>query len=334
MLGGLALKWKWRERQAKLGNPPTSEHRDRAGPSLLAQVCALLRRGNSRDSARTRSPRTHARTSAGHVDKTRSASCRRSASRSPSSTNRSRRSPPALDKLQAETGLDIPIHVDGASGGFIARSCIRARLGLPHSARPFDQRLGTQVRLGASGRRLDRLARESRPARRLDLPRQLSRRRHAHVRAEFFAAGRPDRLPVLPSAPPGTEGYRAVHEICYDVAEHIAKQLPKIGRSNCSSTATATTAFPPCRGLAARRERALLALRSLRSFTLRAAASRGVTMVPNIQDMAVMRILVRHGSAATWPTHCSTICAAAWNTSTRTRSHHKMTADEGVAYTH
>ena len=26
----------------------------------------------------------------------------------------------ALDKLQAETGLDIPIHVDGASGGFIA----------------------------------------------------------------------------------------------------------------------------------------------------------------------------------------------------------------------
>ena len=26
----------------------------------------------------------------------------------------------ALDKLQAETGLDIPIHVDGASGGFLA----------------------------------------------------------------------------------------------------------------------------------------------------------------------------------------------------------------------
>ena len=26
----------------------------------------------------------------------------------------------ALDKLQAETGLDIPMHVDGASGGFLA----------------------------------------------------------------------------------------------------------------------------------------------------------------------------------------------------------------------
>ena len=26
----------------------------------------------------------------------------------------------ALDKHQAETGLDIPIHVDGASGGFLA----------------------------------------------------------------------------------------------------------------------------------------------------------------------------------------------------------------------
>ena len=26
----------------------------------------------------------------------------------------------ALDKYQAETGIDIPIHVDAASGGFIA----------------------------------------------------------------------------------------------------------------------------------------------------------------------------------------------------------------------
>lgn len=29
----------------------------------------------------------------------------------------------ALDKLQGETGLDIPIHVDGASGGFLAPFC-------------------------------------------------------------------------------------------------------------------------------------------------------------------------------------------------------------------
>ena len=26
----------------------------------------------------------------------------------------------ALDELQAETGIDVPIHVDGASGGFLA----------------------------------------------------------------------------------------------------------------------------------------------------------------------------------------------------------------------
>lgn len=29
----------------------------------------------------------------------------------------------ALDQLQKETGLDIPIHVDGASGGFLAPFC-------------------------------------------------------------------------------------------------------------------------------------------------------------------------------------------------------------------
>ena len=29
----------------------------------------------------------------------------------------------ALDKLQQETGLDIPMHVDSASGGFLAPFC-------------------------------------------------------------------------------------------------------------------------------------------------------------------------------------------------------------------
>ena len=59
------------------------------------------------------------------------------------------------------------------------------------------------------------------------------------------------------------------------------------------------------------------------------------TMVPNIQDMAVMRILVRHGfSRDMAELLLDDHAAQRWNTSTRIRVAHKMTAEEGVAYTH
>ena len=46
----------------------------------------------------------------------------------------------ALDELQTRTGLDIPIHVDGASGAFVAPFLQpRSGLGLPVAAGAFDQ---------------------------------------------------------------------------------------------------------------------------------------------------------------------------------------------------
>ena len=69
----------------------------------------------------------------------------------------------ALDRLQKDTGLDIPIHVDGASGGFLAPFA-EPDLGVGFSRAPckIDQRLRPQVRSGAPGRRLGRLARQER----------------------------------------------------------------------------------------------------------------------------------------------------------------------------
>src|ERR1700735_5415455 len=49
----------------------------------------------------------------------------------------------ALDKLQADTGLDVPIHVDGASGAFLAPFCA------PEVA--FDFRLPRVKSISASG---------------------------------------------------------------------------------------------------------------------------------------------------------------------------------------
>ena len=74
--------------------------------------------------------------------------------------------------------------------GWIHRAVPRSRpgVGLPAAASRVDQRLGPQVRAGLSRRRLDRLARRGRPPARPDLLGQLSRRQHAHVRAQLLAA--------------------------------------------------------------------------------------------------------------------------------------------------
>ena len=66
----------------------------------------------------------------------------------------------ALDQLQADTGLDVDIHVDGASGGFPAPFCAPdAAVGLPPPAGEVDQHVGSQVRARAARRRLGHLAR-------------------------------------------------------------------------------------------------------------------------------------------------------------------------------
>ncbi len=58
----------------------------------------------------------------------------------------------ALDELEATKGLDIPVHVDAASGGFIAPFLDpELSVGLPAGAGAVDQRLGTQVRAGLPG---------------------------------------------------------------------------------------------------------------------------------------------------------------------------------------
>ena len=47
-----------------------------------------------------------------------------------------------LDAFEAETGLDVPVHVDGASGAFVAPFVDPDGLGLSPAAGRVDQRLG------------------------------------------------------------------------------------------------------------------------------------------------------------------------------------------------
>ena len=115
--------------------------------------------------------------------------------------------PQALDKLPSDTGLDIDIHVDGASGAFLAPFCAPDVV--------WDFRIPRVKSISTSGHKfglaplgvgLGAVAGQGGPARRPHLPRHLSGRGHARLPDQLLPAGRPDRGPVLQLRPPGEEG--------------------------------------------------------------------------------------------------------------------------------
>ena len=104
----------------------------------------------------------------------------------------------ALDELQQDSGLDIPIHVDGRQRS-IPGSLHTARPGVGFSpgTRQVDQRFWPQIRPGSAGGRLGVVAREAGPARGTDLRGELPRRQHADVCAQLLAAWRRNYLSIL-----------------------------------------------------------------------------------------------------------------------------------------
>jgi len=136
----------------------------------------------------------------------------------------------ALDKLQKDTGLDIPIHVDGASGGFLAPFVEPELL--------WDFRIPRVKSINASGHKygLSPLGvgwviwREKE-----DLPEDL-------VFKVNYLGGEMDTFALNFSRPAGQiiaqyynflrlgkEGYRRIHQACYDTAVYIGKQVDKLG---------------------------------------------------------------------------------------------------------
>jgi len=136
----------------------------------------------------------------------------------------------ALDKLQADTGLDIPIHVDGASGGFLA-PFIQKDL-------EWDFRLPRVKSINTSGHKFGLspigvgwiVWRDS-----SDLPEELIfnvnylggemptfalnfSRPGGQVIAQYFNFLRH-----------GREGYEKIQQACADHGQYIAKEIEKIG---------------------------------------------------------------------------------------------------------
>ena len=93
--------------------------------------------------------------------------------------------------IKAKRDLDIPLHVDGASGGFVWPFLYPdSEVGLPARAGAVDQRVRPQVRPRLPRHRLADLPRGGRPGRGPGLLRELPRQDRRHVHPELL-----DRAP-------------------------------------------------------------------------------------------------------------------------------------------
>ena len=201
----------------------------------------------------------------------------------------------ALDQLQAETGLDIPLHIDGASGGFLA---------------PFvdpdlvwDFRLPRVKSINTSGHKFGLAPlgvgwvvwRDEE-----DLPKDL-------IFSVNYLGGNMPTFALNFSRPGGQivaqyynflrlgkEGYRKIHTACYETAQYLADEITKMGpfevvyngRGGIPALAWKLKDEADC------------------GFTLFDLADRlriygwqvpAYTLPANRQDVAIQRILVRHG---------------------------------------
>ena len=200
----------------------------------------------------------------------------------------------ALDKLEADRGINIPIHVDAASGGFLAPFCDPDLV--------WDFRLPRVKSINTSGHKFGLaplgvgwvIWRDH-----ADLPEELV----FHVN---YLGGDMPTFALNFSRPAGQvvcqyynflrlgfEGYRRVQNACYQTAQHFAAEINKMGPFRIIHGADG--GLPAvCWTLRAEAE----------GFTLYDLSDRlrsrgwqvpAYSLPPNREDLVVQRILVRHG---------------------------------------
>lgn len=203
----------------------------------------------------------------------------------------------ALDGLQERTGLDVPMHVDGASGGFLA----------PFTAPDiiWDFRLPRVKSINASGHKFGLAPlgvgwvvwRDA-----SDLPEDL-------IFEVNYLGGNMPTFALNFSRPGGQiiaqyynfirlgkEGYRRVQQACYDTAMYLAQEIAALGHFDIINDGSPEVGIPAVSWK--------LKEGVEHPFTLFDLADRlrtrgwqvpAYTMPAHREDMAVQRILVRAG---------------------------------------
>jgi glutamate decarboxylase len=244
MLGGLALKWRWRQKMQAQGKP--NDLASAVRPNLVmgtnTQVCwhKFTRYWDveQRDVPLegTENLTDPERAAAACDENTIGVVCVLGSTFTGDYENVVALSA-ALDRLQETTGLDIPIHVDGASGGFVAPFLSPDLL--------WDFKLPRVKSINTSGHKYGPVYpgvgwiiwREA-----VDLPSEL-------VFNVDYLGGSMPTLAINFSRPAsqivaqyynlirlGKSGYRAIHEACQEVAVELGHEIAALGPFKMLST--------------------------------------------------------------------------------------------------
>jgi glutamate decarboxylase len=295
MLAGLALKWRWRERMRAAGKPTDK-------PNLVTgsnvQVCweKFCRYWDVEPKlVPMEGDRYHldAPQAVAHCDENTIGVVAVLGSTFDGSYEPVKEIAAALDKLQSDTGLDVPLHVDGASGAFVA-PFLQPEL-------EWDFRLPRVQSINASGHKYglvypgvgwaiwrDKAA----------LPKDLIfdvNYLGGHMPTFALNFSRPGSEVVAQYfmfASLGRDGYRQVLQTAQDVARHLSKGISEMGPYQLLSDGSELPVF------------AFTLKAEVKNYTVFDVSDRlrmhgwlvpAYTFPENRQDLSVLRIVVRAG---------------------------------------
>jgi len=203
----------------------------------------------------------------------------------------------ALDAYQAATGIDIPIHVDAASGGFLAPFCAPDLV--------WDFRLPRVKSINASGHKFGLaplgvgwvLWRES-----SDLPDEMVfwvnylGGNMRDITLNFSRPGGQIVCQYFNFLRLGAQGYRKVHAACYSTAQYLAKEIAKLGPFEMIYGGDPASGIPALCWKMKEESAANFNLFSLADrLRVRGWQVPAYTLPAHCQELSVQRILVRHG---------------------------------------
>lgn len=242
----------------------------------------------------------------------------------------------ALDQLQADTGLDIPIHVDAASGGFIA-PFIEPDL-------PWDFRLARVKSINASGHKYGLAPlgvgwvvwRDK-----AELPEEL-------IFNVNYLGGNMPTFALNFSRPAGQiiaqyylflrlghDGYRRIQQNGYDTAQYIGREVCKLGPFELFFDGNSKTGLPAISWVIKDGVDAGYSLFDLSDrLRVRGWQVAAYTMPPNIQETVVMRVLVRHGFSRDMGDMLIEDTHRGIEYLLKHRPAARQTAEEGTTFTH
>ncbi len=205
----------------------------------------------------------------------------------------------ALDQLERDTGLDIPIHVDGASGGFLAPFCAPEIV--------WDFRLPRVKSINTSGHKFGLsplgvgwiIWREEQ-----DLPEELIfwvNYLGGNMRDIALNFSRPGGQVVCQYynfLRLGKEGYRKVHTACYQTAEYLAAEIEKLGMFEVIYDGQMDAGIPAiCWKFKEGVDPGFSLYDLADRLRTRGWQVPAYSMPANREDLVIQRILVRHGVA-------------------------------------